>query len=158
LFAASAGSDQESLQAAIERAQGFLKSRDRAVTAEDFEVLALAAGVARARALALYHPDYPDVELPGVVSVIVVPHGDGGARVPTGFRLREVCAYLCARRMLPTEVFVLPPRYRKVTVRAQLYVNEGADPGEVQRAAEEALDKHFHPLHGGTDGKGWPFG
>lgn len=158
LFAASAGSDQEPLQDAIERAQGFLKSRDRAVTGEDFEALALAAGVARARALPLYHPDYPGVDLPGVVSVIVVPHGESAAPMPTAFTLREVCAYLSARRMLTTELFVLPPRYRKVTVRAHLYVDDGADPGNVQRAAETALNDHFHPLRGGSDGQGWPFG
>jgi predicted phage baseplate assembly protein len=158
-FAASAGSDEEPLRVAMERAQGFLKSRDRAVTGDDFENLALQSGaIARARTLAMYHPDYPGMQLPGVVSVIVVPHGDGPAPMPTAFTLREVCAYLSERRMLTTELFVLAPRYRKLSVRAQLYVSENADPAEVQRAAEAAIERYFHPLHGGAEGTGWPFG
>jgi predicted phage baseplate assembly protein len=159
LLPAGGGRDEEPLDVASQRAQRFLKSRDRAVTAEDFEALALAGGpIVRAKALPLHHPDYPGVALPGVVSVIVVPEGEGPAPMPTAATLRQVCAHLDARRTLTSEVFVLPPRYRTVRVRAELFVRDGADLAAVQRAAEDALHAFFDARRGGPDGDGWPFG
>src|SRR5208283_1494871 len=70
-FAAYGGSDEETLQSAMNRAPEALKSQNRAVTCEDYEMLAKQAGpIARAKALPLYHPDFPGMQVPGVVSVI----------------------------------------------------------------------------------------
>ena len=76
--------DEESLSEAKVRAARSIKSRCRAVTSEDFERHAIDVGVVRrARALPLYHPRFPGVEVPGVVTVIVVPDVDSPMPVPT---------------------------------------------------------------------------
>src|SRR5262249_51834571 len=92
LLAASGGRGEETLDEARTRAPRALRSRDRAVTAEDYEYLAMQAGnVKRAKALAEYHPQFPDVRVPGAVSVIVVPDSDEDAPQPSEGLLRTVC-------------------------------------------------------------------
>jgi len=78
--------------------------------------------------------------------------------VPAVGTLRTVCAYLDARRLLTTELYVAPPRYQEVRVRVELVALPTADLAEVQRGVEGALKSYFHPLTGGEDEKGWPFG
>jgi predicted phage baseplate assembly protein len=159
--AAQGGSDEESVADAKLRASQALQSRNRAVTGSDFEYLASqapGANVARAHALPLYHPDFPNGEVPGVVTVIVVPNSDAPNPTPNKTTLQAVCQYLDAHRLLTTEVFVIGPTYRKIMVQASLVVQPGSDLATVQNAALAALNGFFHPLSGGPDGTGWPFG
>lgn len=162
LFPAYGGGDEETLQQARARVPQTLKSRDRAMTLEDFELHARAAGgIARAKALPLFHPEFPGVDVPGVVSVIVVPEPDDPqdpAPMPTESTLRHVCAYLDARRLATVELYVVAPRYREITVSAEIVCRDDADLAQVKQAALAALESYFHPLHGGDDGAGWPFG
>jgi predicted phage baseplate assembly protein len=160
LQAAGGGSDEETLAAASARAPHTLKSRDRAVTASDYEELALRL-VARAKALPLSHPQFPGVEVPGVVSVLVVPAVDTAknpAPTPSEGTLRAVCALLEERRTVTTELYVVGPRYREVTVTAELVADDDADLGVVKQAVSAAVSGYFDPLAGGEDGTGWPFG
>src|SRR5262249_31048434 len=95
LLPASGGRDEETLDEVRKRAPRAIRSRERAVTAEDYEYFALQAGnVRRAKALALFHPRFPDVQVPGAVSVIVVPDSDDPAPTPSEGLLRTVCACL----------------------------------------------------------------
>ena len=171
-FAASGGADEESLDNAIKRAPRALKTRERAVTAEDFEELATRAGnIARAKALPLFHPQFPGIEIPGVVSVIVVPNIDDPAPQPATGTLATVCAYLNERRLLTTEVHVLGPTYRTVRILAQLVAEDTADLAEIKASVLDNLTLYFDPIKGGEDsdpslpigdadrnGTGWPFG
>ena len=161
LFAAYGGSNEETLDAAKLRAPMALRSRDRAVTNSDFEYLAKQAGnVARAFAMPLVHPSFPGTTVPGVVTVIVVPNAadDDPNPLPSDGTLRTVCAYLNVRRLLTTELYVIPPIYQLVKVHAEIVAENSADLAEVTNAVQAALLKYFHPLHGGDDGQGWPFG
>lgn len=168
LFAAYGGANEETFDAVKARAAQSLKSNERAVTAGDFELHAIAAGgVARARALPLHHPGFPDLPIPGTVSVIVLPLPDAPddpAPMPTEGTLRHVCAALDARRLATTELFAIAPRYREIIVTATLIVADDADLGQVKQAALSSLQRYFHPLTGGEDstteapGSGWPFG
>ena len=167
LFAAAGGADEESLVAAKKRAARSLRARDRAVTAEDFELLAQAAGnVARAKALPLTHPQFPGVRVPGAVSVIVVPGrrhpvvpaiGTPPPRPSDGL-LRMVCDHLEQRRLLTTEVYVLAPIYLPLEVQLQVVISDEADSRQVKEEVELALRTYFDPLLGGDTGTGWPFG
>jgi len=163
LFPAGGGADEESLASAKDRAPGVLRTRDRAVTPEDFERLAREVGMARAKALPLRHPEFPTMEVPGIVSVVVVPNVPDDAPTPNPVTLKTVCAYLDARRLLTTELYVVPPRYRTITITAKLIAKDDADLASVQETASATLDRFFDPLIGGEDstvtvaGTGWPF-
>ena len=119
------------------------------MTADDFEYLAKeAANVRRAKALPLFHPDFPGVKVPGTVSVIVVPDADVKEPRPTPSEgtLRTVCAYLDARRLLTTELFVMKPTYQEIVVAAQVVAADNADLAQVHDDIVKALVDYFHPL------------
>ena len=40
----------------------------------------------------------------------------------------------------------------------EVIVNDNADLAEVYEGIAQTLLEYFHPLRGGDDGKGWPFG
>lgn len=158
-IAADGGTNEESLDAAIARAPVALKARERAVTAEDYEMLAAQAGpVRRAKALPLYHPHYPGIDVPGTVTVLIVPDAPGAAPVPSEALLQTVCAHLDSRRLLTTELFVTSPVYVGIDLRLDVVAEADADAGALTVAVEETMRAYFHPLTGGRDGTGWVFG
>jgi predicted phage baseplate assembly protein len=159
LVAAVGGQDEESLDDAKLRAPRAIRSRDRAVTTEDFEQLAMqSSNIKRAKALPLTHPDFPGVQVPGVVTVIVVPNSTAPNPTPSEGTLRSVCASLNKARLLTTELYVVPPTYQQVSVSATVTAEDTADLAQVKQAIDAALLAYFHPLTGGEDGTGWPFG
>jgi predicted phage baseplate assembly protein len=160
-YPASGGRAEETLREAKLRAPLALRSRNRAVTAADFEHLATQVGnVKRAKALAFHHPDFPGVQVPGVVTVIVVPEGDAddAAPMPSDATLRAVCKCLDDRRLLTTELYVVRPTYQTVKVLTDVVVEPDADLAEVRDKIEQTLRTYFHPLTGGETEDGWPFG
>jgi predicted phage baseplate assembly protein len=159
--AAQGGTDEETVADAKLRATQALQSNDRAVTDSDFVYLATqapGANVARANALPLFHPDFPTGQIPGVVTVVVVPNSNAANPTPNETTLQAVCQYLDAHRLLTTEVFVMGPTYRKIKVQASLVVQPGYDLATIQNTAVQNLNTFFSPLAGGPDGTGWPFG
>ncbi len=161
LLPALGGADEETLADAKLRAPQSLKSKDRAVTAEDFEYLTKqtpGVRIRRAKALPLFHPTFSGAPIPGVVTVLVVPDSQAPNPLPSEATLRIVCAHLNQHRLLTCEVFVVAPRYHKVKVEADLVVKSDASLFEVKRQVEDRLTTYFHPLDGGEYGEGWDFG
>jgi predicted phage baseplate assembly protein len=153
------GQDEETLDEAKQRAPASIRSRERAVTSDDFELFATqAAGVARAKAFPLRHPEFPAVDVPGVVTVVVVPRSASPKPVPSEGTLRTVCAFLDERRLLTTEIYVAPPTYQQVSVAVDAVGTASADLARVGREVEATLLAYLHPLTGGERGEGWPFG
>src|SRR5437660_3968368 len=166
---ATGGTDEESVADAKLRATLALQSKDRAVTPDDFKYLATqapGANVKRAYALALYHPNFPNGPVPGVVTVIVVPNAPDPAPTPNQTTLAAVCAYLDKHRLLTSEVYVVGPVYRKIKIQVQLVIAPNFDLATVKNKAQSNLSTLFDPLKGGpdfdpvngVDGTGWPFG
>jgi predicted phage baseplate assembly protein len=159
LFAAFGGGDEERLEDAKKRAPQAIRSRDRAVTAADFEELATEVpGIRRAKALPLFHPDFPDAQVPGVVTVIVVPDAPGPSPTPSEGTLRTVCAALDRKRLLTTELYVIAPRYQQLAIAVEVVADDDADLADLQRQLQAALEGYFDPLTGGESATGWPFG
>jgi predicted phage baseplate assembly protein len=155
------GAEQESIDDAKLRAPAELKSRERAVTADDFELLAIkapGANVARAKAVPLYDPRYADIEIPGVVTVIVVPASDQVNPIPNETTLTTVCAQLNRYRLLTSEVHVVPPTYNRVRITVDAVAKPQADVATVTNAILKELAAYLSPLTGGDSGNGWDFG
>jgi hypothetical protein len=159
------GADSESVADALDRIPGELRRRDRAVTASDFSELALAtpgAAVARAECLPRFYPTTFQSEKAGVVSVVVWPTTDAkhpNAPVPDRDLLRNVCAWLDQRRLVTTELYVIPPTYRKVAVAVGFEAKPGFGVEAVRRWVELVIRQYLAPLPPfGPDGNGWPLG
>jgi predicted phage baseplate assembly protein len=160
---ASGGTDIEPVERVVRRGPKEVRSRGRAVTVTDYELLAErapGAHVARAHAMAGAHPAHPGRPLPGVVGVLVVPPDRGeGPPTPDEGTLRAVARFL-GERVAPAgvEVVAAGPRYHRVRTESEVLVDPAADPGSVVRAVVAALGKYLHPITGGDAGEGWPFG
>jgi predicted phage baseplate assembly protein len=159
------GADTEPVADALERIPGELRRRDRAVTASDFRELALAtpgAGVGRAEVLARFHPPTRLREAAGVVTVVVWPQEDPrrpNAPMPDRDLLRAVCEWLDARRLVTTELYVVPPTYRRVAVSVGLQAKPGFGIEAVRQWVELVLRQYLAPLPPfGPSGEGWPLG
>lgn len=155
------GSDGEGLDEAALRALETAESSERAVTLADFERLARATpGVllARAEARAELYPDLPCYRAPGVVTVLVLPFLPADRPMPSRGLLAAVAAWLNRRRVLGTRVEVAGPTYVEVRVRARVRACPGVDRAALAERLYQGLDLFFHPLYGGPEGGGWPFG
>jgi predicted phage baseplate assembly protein len=157
------GRDAEALGDALDRIPAEVHRRERAVTADDFRDLALGVvGVKRADTLALLHPDNPTVPAAGIVSVVVFPGEDTqnpGAPMPDNALLRRVARHLDQRRLITTELYVIPPEYLPVSLAAGVVVRDGYQVDAVRRWVELILRQFLAPLPPyGPDGGGWPLG
>jgi predicted phage baseplate assembly protein len=161
---AHGGTEAETLDEARDRAPMLLRTRGRAVTAEDYEALAAEAApeTARLRCITAGNPGVPA----GTVKLLVVPAVSAeNGRIsfadlrPSPELLSRLADRLDDVRLIGTKVLVEPPRYRGVTVVARLVARPRADLDEVRERAEAALFQLLNPLPGGgPDGAGWPFG
>jgi hypothetical protein len=167
------GREAETIDKARVRIGGLLDRVERAVTSPDHVTLAEATPgvhVARAHAAVGFHPGHPCRVVAGAITVFVVPHaprGDAvsddervGAPMPDAGALAAVRAHLEQARMVGTEVWVCPPRYRTVRLAVRV-LGDPVDPAAARLRIDAALRRFLDPLEGGDDrkgGKGWPFG
>ncbi|MBN1656887.1 MAG: putative baseplate assembly protein [Anaerolineae bacterium] len=176
---AEGGRDQENLEEAKMRAARELRAQQRAVTAEDFESLALGTGreVARVKCQA---PGRDGGALPpGMVELLVVPSafdalqaGDLSA-LTLDLPLQErILAHLDQHRLLTTTLRVREPDYLGVRVAVQVVAGQYTPPEVVRSRVEESLRQMICPLAPdnsdrreedlpealGADWRGWPFG
>ena len=78
--------------------------------------------------------------------------------MPSDDTLARVAARLDECRVIGARVLVEPPAYRGITIVAKLKPRAKANPTRLQTDALAALYGYFHPIRGGPDGNGWPFG
>jgi len=160
------GLDPESLDAAKLRAPLEIKTRDRAITAEDFEFLAKKASrnVARARCIQVRSQGAGSSVPPGTVELLIVPlvPPDQARTIeslqPPPELLETVREYLDERRLLGTQLVVDGPAYVGVSVEASILVERHRNSDEVRATVAERIREYLDPLLGGPDGLGWPFG
>jgi predicted phage baseplate assembly protein len=159
---ARGGVDGEDIENAKARGPIRLRARGRAVTTEDYEQLAREAAPEVARVRAVAAGDGADA---GSVRVLVVPSAvseQGRLRfdqlVPSEDTLQTITDRLEECRVIGTRAQVEPPVYRGITVVARLRARPKVNPARLQEEALQALNEYFHPITGGPDGTGWPFG
>jgi predicted phage baseplate assembly protein len=160
-FRATGGTSRETLGSIEARAQKNATRVDKAVTAADFERLALATPgvpVARAHAVPGLHPALPCYPARGAVTLIVVPQCPLPAPRPSQSLLDAVVRYLMPRRLVTSEIHAVAPVYRRIAVHATLQLGCDAVPAEVRKRAVAAVNAFFDPLTGGPDQAGWPIG
>jgi predicted phage baseplate assembly protein len=181
------GLEAQSLDDACLRSPALLRTRHRAVTADDYEYLAgQIEGVGRVRCL------QPTTGTEGVpantVMLLAIPSQPplNGAEMDSHIDLHENLAvqerrpaveaalksaleltpstvvrlrdHLDTRRLLTTRLEIQQPAYIWVTVQTRIKTAPKAEPERVRYAVKAALYRFLHPVYGGPDGDGWPFG
>lgn len=162
------GAEAESLEQAAIRVPQMLRTRNRAVTPEDFESLALQGGqgaIARARCL--------PPERPGVVQLMLIPQVDldliqqGQGLAPDLFALtptlqQRVVSFLDRRRLLGVQIQCREPDYVGVIVQAEVALDpawrEPNSQAQVRTRLQTMLYHFLNPVTGGRAQQGWPIG
>ncbi len=165
----SGGVDAETVEQAQQRIGAFLNHRNRAVTEEDFITLAQTNPInpaARAEVLKGFLPgnriEAVRRDVPGAVSVFVLPPGDLSSRQicrPSRGFIKDIYNYLQTRCVIGTELYVLSPEFVPVAVSVSVNVTDPENELTILRQVEEAVYRYLWPLPpGGRDREGWPMG
>ena len=164
-IATTGGADAESLDAAQKRIPAWLRHRDRAVTVDDYKSLAESipsAGIGRVEVLPLFKPQTRTPNIPGVVSVMLIPRKDGvQPPCPRADRplLETAFASLNPRKPVAAELYVIGTEYVGIGIAVAVEVRAGFDLRVVSQQVEEALRRYLWPLEpGGALHTGWPLG
>jgi predicted phage baseplate assembly protein len=159
---AAGGVDGEDVENAKVRGPLLMRSRGRAVTAEDFEYVAKEAAPEVARVHCLAATEAAEA---GSVRVLVVPAAAAtGGRlafeqlIPAQETVEKIGRRLDECRLVGSRVLVEPPLYAGLTIVARLRARPRANPTRLQEDALVALYTYFNPVIGGPEGLGWPFG
>lgn len=162
---ARGGTDAESVSAGLERVPSELRRNDRAVTESDFVELSMmtpGGQVGRADVLARFYPPLRKSDAAGVVTVVVWPKDDPlhpTAPTPGRALLDAVCGYLDERRLVTTELWVIPPSYVQLAVSVGVRIKPGFGIEAVRNWVDRVLRQYLAPLPPyGPEGKGWPLG
>ena len=137
--------NEQSIDELKMQAPDAIRSRDRAVSAGDFATHARQAGVLNAVAVPLMHPGFPGIEVPGAVTVAIVPDEPDRPPMPSAELLAVVSRELDSRRLLTTEVFVRAPTYLAIRVEARVSATAYAALDAVQRQVLDAVDALLDP-------------
>lgn len=156
------GDDAEDVPTAERYIPRTVQHRDRLVSVQDFiDITERTPGIdlGRVEVLPLYDADAGRNDIPGVVTVMVIPQYDPrspDAPTPDRFFLESVCRHLQPRRLITTELFMRGPAYVDVAVSVGVEVVGGRAIAPVLEAAKQELRTFLSPLTGGRDGLGWP--
>ncbi len=161
-FPALGGVDGEDIENAKQRGPIVLRTRSRAVTAEDFEQISREAAPELARVRCLVAGEGLEAGSVRILIVPAVPSERGRVRfeqlIPSEEALEAVATRLDTCRLVGTRILVQPPVYQGVTVVARLRARPRASVGKVEADVLDALYSYLNPLTGGPANEGWPFG
>ena len=166
----SGGRDGETIENALVRGPQEMRTRERAVTADDFETLARQKLGAGSRAKALARAQNWRYAKPGTVDVLLVPMVPGqdqpGFRVSLD-RLRDVQSeplrddidkLLAERRPLAIQSAVKWTRYKVVVATGRVVVYRQENPQAVKERIIARLNQAISPLPNRIRKQGWNFG
>ncbi len=172
---AEGGRDPEDIEEAKLRARREVRSQQRAVTAEDYEDLAIGASRAAARVKCVA-PDQNAGLPPGMVDLLVVPAVFESVRLNDYSKLtvdadlmKTIEKHLDQYRLLTTTLRIREPNYLGIKVSAEIVVSDYSDPETVRARVQESLRVFIAPLAIGKESEpqdellgpnwqGWPFG
>jgi uncharacterized phage protein gp47/JayE len=169
--AATGGRPAELLEEALIRGPKELHGGERAVTADDYEVIAEAAGGVVDRARAFTKAAIWEHALPGTVEMLLVPHVEdkelsGGRLTPevlhgheTEPAKKQIQGAIDERKPLGTTFEVNWASYKTVRVQATVVVRREENLEAVKQRVEQRLYTTINPLKSHADSSpGWPFG
>lgn len=170
-YPARGGTDAESLDEAVIRVPHLLRTRESAVTPEDFENVAKKASRAVARAHCLTDRNNTT---PGIVRLLIVPKVDtdridfrSGMNPDKYFALDSqletvILDYMQDRKPLGVQVKLEEPEYVGVSVRTEVILepkfNNIRAQEDIRNKLLVTLYRFLNPLTGGIEGEGWPLG
>ncbi|TBL80768.1 putative baseplate assembly protein [Paenibacillus thalictri] len=162
LYPAYGGAEAETVKEAMNRVKRMVLEPKCGVTADDIERLVKeipGLRVVRVKALPGYKPalrSHAEERSLGSISVVVVPYSNRPCPLPSDGMIQTIRVHLEPYRLLTTTLYVIPPEYVKITVRAVIVIDpryEGRETDVVQ-----ALKQWLQPYGDDGSSEGWDFG
>lgn len=158
------GADAESTSTVLDRAPRQIRNRGRAVTATDFEDVAMNA--CRELATVKCEPgmDASGERALGWVTLLIVPNARREKPLPSTELKDRVRSAVSERAPAPLvehpqpKIAVRGPNYAELSVDCSVGTNEARSISMLKDRVVEALEGYLHPLSGGDEGHGWAFG
>jgi hypothetical protein len=148
----------EPIERTMRRAIEGLSAKSRAITREEFEMLARQAApndVARVKTITELVPNTNSQ----TVKVVIVPNqGNEPKPIPTPELRQTVFKFLRERSLITTRLKVVAPDYIPLRIDMVVIASSSIDKNALSLKVKTALGWFLNPLTGGTDGKGWEFG
>lgn len=167
---ATGGRSAETLDNALLRGPQKVHALQRAVTARDFELVAMGSSGAVDRAKAFTRAALWAHAQPGAVEVLLVPHVPVEMRTNGRVAAETICEHeteaahtqiqrvLDERRPLGTQCLVNWARYKTASVKARVVVRAEEDPDAVKSRILRQLYQTINPLSTTPHTQGWTFG
>jgi predicted phage baseplate assembly protein len=164
-IATQGGEDAEDLSSAEKRIPARLQHRNRCVTTDDYHSLVtetpgIKAG--RIEVLPRFMPQQRRFEVPGVVTVMVLPDKsltEAPNPRPDQPFIEKVYSHLDSRRPLSTELYVIGCEYVPLGLGVGIRINDGEAWDQVINNVRQALKGYLWSLAPlGPNGSGWPLG
>ncbi len=140
----------------IARAPQVVRTRNRLVNPRDYEMDVVANFPEVAFVSALPHFDGSDDIVPGVVSIVVIPHSPDPAPLPSADLVTRIESSLAERAPVHATVAVICPVYQLVAVDASIVLARGQAALSARGVISSALDSYLHPLNRPADSLGRP--
>lgn len=160
--AAGGGSDAATNEDMLIVGPAQISHRDRAVTPDDFERLALEASREVRKARCLPNRNASGRNELGWTTVHIVPDSQDAQPIPSLELRRAVQRYLADRADVTVvdqkHIVVGPPQYVPVTVEATIFAKSLDLVATAEQRVKKQLEDFLHPLKGGPDQEGWEFG
>jgi predicted phage baseplate assembly protein len=164
---AGGGKDAESLDEGRLRTPNVFKTRNRAVTKEDYEFLAKEAstGIAKAHCvepiLGIQNSPLPAhaVQLLLVPQIALESNRPDVSSLTVSQQVKErVTEYLDARRLIGTPLIVTDAQYIEVGLEVLVKLLPGSNQAVAINEIQDLLYSYIHPGIGGESQTGWEFG
>ena len=156
------GLDAETIEEAIERCSARLRHGNRAVTARDYEELAMEASRDLQKVRCFGGVNGKGEKEAGAVTLVIYPRnkqGDNNLFYAIQEDIRKYLAPRMDQGILEREKFyITEPEMVEVCVRAEVTVGDFQDIFKVRRRGQESLRTFLDPVKGHFGGAGWSIG
>jgi predicted phage baseplate assembly protein len=160
--AGGGGSDAVTNEDMLTIGPAQISHRERAVTPDDFERLALEASREVRKARCLPNRNASGRHELGWTTVHIVPDSADPKPIPSLGLRRAVKRYLANRADVTVadqkHIFIGPPEYVPVTVEATIFAKSLDLVATAEQKVKKELETFLHPLKGGPEKEGWEFG
>lgn len=164
------GAQAQSLDHAVLQVPKMLRTQNRAVTAEDFEILAVEGSQGVISKAKCCQPSGKPEDT-GRIKILLIPQvyvpNLNNGIAPSAFNLNpvlieRVSKYLDERKLLGINIQYEKPQYVGVSVQTEVSLEEDYRTDRLQQELKQQLElslyEFLNPLTGGEDGTGWSFG
>ena len=148
---ASGGSAQQSIEKLIESAPKRLKTRDRAITLEDYEIITKEASSDVAKVKAFQ-------DTINSISIVIVPFSNKQKPQSAQELIKNVENHINVRKPITTKIKVIDPTYAAINIDVTLVINQWHLLSAIKEKAHDDTVAFLHPVYGGYEQKGWEFG